>query len=65
MFIIKPNPLSPQARAGRTAAGVIMITAAFFTWGKWVVAGLGALLIVSAWIGSRAAGSGGCGCCRE
>jgi len=65
MLKITPNPLTPTERAGRTIAGVVMIGAAFFDGGRWVVAMLGALFLISAWLGDRPERSGGCGCCGE
>ncbi|MDP2652838.1 MAG: DUF2892 domain-containing protein [Candidatus Omnitrophota bacterium] len=45
------NNMKPEERFTRTVFGVIMILAAFVSWGKWVVMVLGALFLVSAWQG--------------
>jgi len=45
------NNMKPEERFTRTVFGVIMIGAAFFSWGKWVVAVLGGLFLISAWEG--------------
>ena len=45
------NNMSPEERFTRTTFGVIMIAAAFFAWGKWVIFVLGILFLISAWQG--------------
>ena len=40
-----------ETRFTRTVFGVIMISAMFFSWGKYVVAVLGALFLISAMTG--------------
>jgi hypothetical protein len=45
------NNMPEEERFSRTLFGVIMITAAFVDWGKWVVFVLGALFLISAWQG--------------
>jgi len=45
------NNIPPEDRFTRTLFGVIMIAAAFFPWGRWVVMVLGILFLISAWQG--------------
>jgi hypothetical protein len=44
----KTNNLKPEERFTRTLFGLIMIIAAFVSWGKWVVMVLGVLFLISA-----------------
>lgn len=44
--------MKPEERFTRALFGVIMIGSVFFSWGKWVVAALGALFIASAACGA-------------
>jgi len=44
----KNNNLKPEERFTRTVFGLIMILAAFISWGKWVVFVLGVLFLISA-----------------
>jgi len=46
-----PVNLSPKFRFTRTVFGIIMILAIFVPWGKYVVAVLGILFLVSAYNG--------------
>ncbi|MBU0460343.1 MAG: DUF4395 domain-containing protein [Nanoarchaeota archaeon] len=48
--IFKSN-LPPKFRFTRVVFGVIMIAALFFSWGKYVVAVLGILFLISATFG--------------
>lgn len=45
------NNMPEEERFSRTLFGLIMIGAAFVSWGKWVVFVLGILFLVSAWQG--------------
>ena len=49
--MIRINNMPPEERFSRTLFGVIMIAAAFVGWGKWVVLVMGALFILSSWLG--------------
>lgn len=44
----KPNNIKPEERFTRTVFGLIMILAAFISWGKWIVFVLGVLFLISA-----------------
>lgn len=48
---IRPNNMKPEERFSRTVVGILMITAAFVSWGKWLSLVLGILFLVSAWLG--------------
>ncbi len=50
MFGLKNN-LPPEDRFTRTVFGIIMIAAAFVSWGRWVTLVLGVLFLISAWQG--------------
>ena len=43
--------MKPEERFTRILFGFIMIAATFAPWGRWVVAVLGALFLISAWEG--------------
>jgi hypothetical protein len=45
------NNMPEEERFSRTFFGIVMILAAFFSWGKWVICVLGVLFIFSAWQG--------------
>jgi len=49
--MFRVNNMPPEERFTRTVFGVIMIGAAFFSWGKWIVLILGILFLISAWQG--------------
>ena len=51
MMQIRPNTMKSEERYGRTVFGLMMMLAAFVSWGKWVVFALGFIFVVSAWQG--------------
>lgn len=49
--MMRPKNMSPEECFTRTLFGVIMMGAAFVSWGKWVTFVLGLLFLVSAFQG--------------
>lgn len=50
-MMIRVNTMPPEERLARTVFGVVMVGAAFVSWGKWIVFMLGIMFLLSAWLG--------------
>ncbi len=48
---MRKNNMAQEERFTRTTFGLLMMGAAFVSWGKWVVFILGVLFLISAWQG--------------